>query len=113
MVDQIAPQFSIFLGVVDYAVYTAMFSSYVGPEFIVYFADFTALIIGISSAAYVAVKTVSAAINFTMGFYYQYAGQSLEGDLMYAWELGFISLWLGWSLFVTTGAYYMAAQVYD
>jgi hypothetical protein len=113
LVDEIAPQFSIFLGFVEFTVFQAMFSNYVGPEFLVYFTTLTMLIIGIASAAFVAVKTTSAAVNFSMGFYFQYHGAGAEGDIMYAWELIFVSLWLLWSASLTIGMYYEAAQIID
>lgn len=90
-----------------------MYSNYVGPEFLVYFATLSALIIMIASSAFVAVKTTAAAVNFSLGFYFQYAGASLEGDLMYLWELIFVSAWLLWSATVTVGAYYEASQIID
>lgn len=70
LVDELAPQFSIFMGFVEYVVFQAMFSNFVGPEFLVYFATLSALIIMIASAAFVAVKTTAAAVNFDKGFYY-------------------------------------------
>lgn len=101
------------MGFVEYVVYQAMFSNYVGPEFLVYFATLSALIIMIASSAFVAVKTTAAAVSFKKGFYYQYAGASLEGDLMYLWELIFVSAWLLWSTGVTVGAFYEAAAIID
>jgi hypothetical protein len=113
LVDEIAPQFSIFLGFVEFTVFQAMFSNYVGPEFLVYFTTLSMLIIGIAAAAFVAVKTTSAAVNFSMGFYFQYHGAGAEGDVMYLWELIFVALWLLWSASLTIGMYYEAAQIID
>lgn len=101
------------MGFVEYVVFQAMYSNYVGPEFLLYFACLSALIIIIASSAFVAVKTTAAAVNFSLGYYFQYAGASREGDLMYAWELIFVSAWLLWSLAVTVGGYYEAAQIID
>jgi len=101
------------MGFVEYVVFQAMYSNYVGPEFLVYFATLSALIIMIASSAFVAVKTTAAAVNFSLGFYFQYAGASLEGDFMYLWELIFVSAWLLWSATVTIGAYYEASQIID
>lgn len=72
-----------------------------------------ALIVGMASAAWVAVKTVDAAVKTSNAFYATYAGSSIIGDRLGIWELIAVLAWLIWSLTLTILSFVTASDLFD
>lgn len=72
-----------------------------------------ALIVSMVSSAYVAVKTVDAAVKTSGAFYSIYAGSSIIGDRLGIWELIAVLAYLMWSLVVTILAFVTASDLFD
>lgn len=72
-----------------------------------------ALIVGMASAAWVAVKTVDAAVQISGAFYFTYAGSSIIGDRLGLWELIAVLAWLVWSLVLTILSFVTASNLFD
>lgn len=53
-----------------------MFSSIWTPVYLVYFANIGAVVMSFAGAAYVAWKTVDAAVDFNRGLYFNYGAIS-------------------------------------
>lgn len=60
------------LGILDVMVLGAWINGMMEPIFLIYVGGFISLIVGLCSAAYVAVKTVDAAVSFAEGFAFTY-----------------------------------------
>lgn len=72
-----------------------------------------ALIVGMASAGWVAVKTVDAAVKTSGAFYAIYAGNSIIGDRLGIWELIAVLAWLMWSLVLTILSFVTASDLFD
>merc|ERR1719502_2532192 len=64
------------------------------PQFLAYAGDLIALVASQLAAAYAGAKAIEAAVSFSKGFYYQYAGYSEMGDYLGLWELLAVILFL-------------------
>merc|ERR1719240_1907210 len=83
------------------------------PQFLAYAGDLIALVASQLAAAYAGVKSIEAAVSFTTGFYYQYAGGSLSGDYLGLWELLAVMLFLTWALSISIVGYVEGALLWD
>ena len=113
MMTEWMPNFGMFMAIVDGIVFMGWFNGAFGNEFPITMGTIMTLIMSLASSAYVAVKTIDASVSMTKGYYNVYGGWSEDGNLIGAWELGFVILWLLWSLVVTLLAYVTAADVID
>lgn len=71
------------------------------------------LIMCLTGAAYVIVKTVLAGIDFSDGFYFKYADWSDFANQMWLYEIIVILLWQIWSLEVTIVALVSAGYIWS
>ena len=83
------------------------------PQFLAYAGDLIALVASQLAAAYAGVKAIEAAVSFTNGFYYQYAGYSNTGNLLGLWELLAVVLFLTWSLGISVAGYIEGALLWE
>lgn len=91
----------------------AYLDGWFGPEFLIYFGNFIALIVAMSSAAYVATKSIDAAVSTSNAFAAVYRNSTDLGNLLGLWELLIITLFLAWSLTVTIMGFITAADIHD
>jgi len=115
---ELAPYFTYAAGIIDVTVLTAWFYGWFEPVFMVWFANLFALLTALGTAAWVAVKTVDASVDFANGYAHVYRNHT-------TWERTFLSIWLGlweligltmflgWSMFVTVAAFDVASYVVD
>lgn len=75
-----------------------MFDTRFAAHYLVYFTDVLVLAFSYIAGGYVIVKTVDAGVSATRGFYADYAGSSSYANNLAAWELGVLSLFMGWAL---------------
>lgn len=64
-----------------------------GPAEVIYGADLMSLIMSLAAAAMVVCKSVDTGVSFTRGLYYNYAGGSSLGNLIYLLEAIVIIAW--------------------
>merc|ERR1719362_2121137 len=83
------------------------------PQFLAYAGDLIALVASQLAAAYAGVKSIEAAVSFTNGFYYTYAGYSTTGNLLGLWELLAVVLFLTWSLGISVAGYIEGALLWQ
>lgn len=83
------------------------------PQFLAYAGDLIALVASQLAAAYAGVKAIEAAVSFTNGFYYTYAGYSNTGNLLGLWELLAVVLFLTWSLGISVAGYIEGALLWE
>merc|ERR1711907_206858 len=83
------------------------------PQFLAYAGDLIALVASQLAAAYAGVKSIEAAVSFTNGFYYTYAGYSTTGNLLGLWELLSVILFLTWSLGISVAGYIEGALLWE
>merc|ERR1711998_810970 len=72
-----------------------------------------ALVASQLAAAYTGVKAIEAAVSFTNGFYYTYAGYSTTGNLLGLRELSAVVLFLTWSLGISVAGYIEGALLWE
>jgi len=82
------------------------------PQFLAYAGDLIALVCSQLAAAYAGVKSVEAAVHFGTGYYYQYSGASVIGDLLGLWELLSVILFLTWTLAISIVGYVEGALLW-
>lgn len=111
--DSVAPWFTWGLGLLDVAVLTAWLSGMFEPIFLIHAGNFISLIVGLCSAAYVAVKTVDATVSFSEGFAFNYRNYTWLGNMLGAWELLAFAMFMGWSLIVTLASFRFSSYVFD
>merc|ERR1712178_585813 len=83
------------------------------PQFLAYAGDLIALVASQLAAAYAGVKAIEAAVSFTNGFYYTYAGYSNPGNLLGLWERLAVVLFLTWSLGISVAGYIEGALLWE
>lgn len=83
------------------------------PQFLAYAGDLIALVASQLAAAYAGVKSIEAAVSFTNGFYYTYAGYSTTGNLLGLWELLSVILFLTWALGISVAGYIEGALLWE
>ena len=83
------------------------------PQFLAYAGDLIALVASQLAAAYAGVKSIEAAVEFSKGFYYNYAGYSSTGNLLGLWELLAVVLFLTWSLAISVAGYIEGALLWE
>jgi len=93
-------------------------SQYVKPDSLtaVYYAYAGVIITTLFSnlaAMYVAVKTVSAGMDWTKGLFYQYHTSNALSCFLGIYEMGFIILHLVWSQSISFIGYYMAYAMWN
>lgn len=71
------------------------------------------LVMAYVAAAYVIVCTVEAGVSMSIGFYYNYAGASSIGDLLYVFEVILIIAWQLWALITPIMATLLASEVWN
>ena len=113
LTNMIGPIVTLGMGLVDYVVLWGWFNGLFGAEFLVWSGNLMALLVSLVSAAWVAVKAIDASISVIDGFAFTYRNDSALGSLMGLWEVGFILLWLGWSLLVTIFSFLVAILVIE
>merc|ERR1711934_60992 len=84
--DMISTMIVAGMAMVNAAILNAYMDGQFGPDFLLNAGGLMALIVSLVSSAYVAVKTVDAAIKFSGAFYAIYAGSSTIGNNLGAWE---------------------------
>merc|ERR1711998_631931 len=83
------------------------------PQFLAYAGDLIALVASQLAAAYAGIKSIEASVSFATGFYYQYAGQSENGNLLGLWELVAVILFLTWALAISITGYVEGALLWE
>merc|ERR1719498_1340875 len=83
------------------------------PQFLAYAGDLIALVCSQLAAAYAGYKSVEAAVHFGTGYFYQYSGASIMGDLLGLWELLSVLLFLTWTLGISVVGYIEGALLWD
>lgn len=71
------------------------------------------LVMAYVAAAYVIVCTVEAGVDMSIGFYYNYAGASSVGDLLYLFEVILILAWQMWAFITPIMATMLASEVWN
>lgn len=101
------------MAMVDAVIFMGWFNGAFGVEFPIYMGSLMNLITCLASSAYVAVKTIDAAIDLDLAgsIYSKYASFSDDGDLLGVWEIIFVIMFLSWSLIVTGLSYFTAVDV--
>ena len=83
------------------------------PQFLAYAGELIALICSQLASAYAGVKSIEAAVHFGTGYYYQYSGASVIGDLLGLWELFAVIMFLTWSLLISIVGYVEGALLWE
>lgn len=89
---------------ITFAVLASWNISVLGPEWIIYAGSLIYLFSSLCIAAYLAVKVVDAAVNFTEGMAYIYRDHSWLGNGLGLWE----AFWAVWFLWWSAGITYEA-----
>jgi hypothetical protein len=64
-------------------------------------------------AAFIAYKTIQAAVNFAQGFAFNYRGGSVLGNQVGLYELGFVSLYLATALSIVIVSFFGASRMWE
>lgn len=99
--------------ILDYVIFSNLFTGGATPELMMYIGDLTVLVINLVSAAWIAVKTVEQAISFSTGFYFQYGNGSAFGNYIGATEIFFVVLYLATSMVITGLSIFGAMMVWE
>ena len=108
-----APMFTAAATVLCFAVLASWNSGVMGAEWYIYLSTLVFLFMSLCTAAYLAVKTVDAAVAFTEGFAYIYRSDSALGNALGFWEAVFTTGFLMWSLGITWHAFHISEQILD
>ena len=107
-----SPMMSLFKNFVSGAVFVHWDEALNGPIYWVYYGIVISLITTLATAAYVAFKTVDAAIHLDMGFWIAIANYSSFTDNFMIYELVVIAAFLLWSLIVTLMSLYTGSELW-
>lgn len=107
-----SPMTSLFKNFVTGAVFFHWDEALNGPIYWVYYGIVGSLIITLATAAYVAFKTVDAAIHLDIGFYAFIANYSSFTDNFMIYEMVVVAAFLLWSLLVTLMALYTGSELW-
>ena len=83
------------------------------PIYYTYYGIIFAMIVSFASAAFVAVKTVIAAIHTTRGFYFIYANYSSVANNMFLYEALVVLAFLFWSFLVILFAFLSGGHIWS
>jgi hypothetical protein len=64
-------------------------------------------------AAFIAYKTIQAAVNFSQGFAFNYRGGSILGNQIGLYELGFVSLYLSTAFALVVIGFFGATRMWE
>lgn len=103
---------NFFMYIVKGKVLSTIFHTRFASQYLVYFFDMGSLVMSFVGAAYVAVCTVYATINFDKGLFADYARTSEWANQIHVFELVIMILFMGWSLVTTILALVFAEDVW-
>lgn len=107
-----APAMLVFGTFIEYVIVMNWTQGQISTAMVIYMVDVIVLIVCLLSAAWIAVKSIAAAIDFVDGFAFNYRKGSLFGDMIGGLEVAAFGLYLATSLLVTVTSLIGASLVW-